>query len=101
MVAAFAPPTIDEVLTATAMISLLFERTFSRDLLSSLWEGRRRGSASFCFRVLKFFFGAPPEPGACPDAGADGLAVADADEAAETESVDAMMQPDADKGRRV
>ena len=79
------------------MTSLSFWRTLFRDALSSLWEARRRSVSRFTCRV----FGALPERGACPDAGADGLAVADADEAAETESVDAMMQPDADKRRRV
>jgi len=81
------------------MTSMLFWRTLFKEALSSLWEARRGSAARFSFR--DFVFGARPEPGACPDAGADGLAVADADEAAETESVDAMMQPDADKRRRV
>jgi hypothetical protein len=91
--------TMDPDVSATFMTSLLFWRILFRDALSSLWEARRGSAARFSFR--DFVFGARPEPGARPDAGAAEPAVADADEAAGTESVDAMMQPDADKRRRV
>ena len=63
-----------------------FLRTSLKASVSSFWEGRCCSFGVFAF-------------GRCPDAGADRLAGTDADEAAETESVDAMMKPDAGEAR--
>ena len=78
-------------LSASAMMSLFSLRTLFRHSVSSALEGR------CCLVAFPFRFfdrRAFPESGACPDG-------TDADEAAETESVDAMMQPDAGKRGRV
>ena len=93
-----APPRIRPDLSASVIMSLSSWRTLFRLTVSSAWEGRCRSVSLLSLRV---FARACPESGACPDAGADRLAGTDADEAAETESVDAMMQPDAGKRGRV
>ena len=90
-------PKIHPNLSASAIMSLFSLRSLFRHTVSSAWEGRCRSVSLLSLRV--FARRACPESGACPDAGADRLAGTDADEAAEPESVDAMMQPDAGEAR--
>ena len=81
-------PKIHPNLSASAMMSLFSLRSLFRHTVSSAWEGRCRSVSLLSLRVFGAARGAFPESGACP-------------EAAETESVDTMMQPDAGKRGRV
>ena len=83
-----APPRIRPDLSASFIMSLSSWRTLFRLTVSSAWEGRCRSVSLLSFRVFGAARGAFPESGACP-------------EAAETETVDTMMQPDAGKRGRV